>query len=80
MKAQTYIKHFQDYDNAFEWMKMKNRGFAKATNSVDMLCVVPGCEGDNYAVVDLDTAIELGLGYVWSSSSTGWVPNPWTKN
>ncbi len=77
MKAETYVKQFADYDTAFEWMQMKNKAFARANNKVDILCVVPGCEGDNYAVVDLMTAIELGLGYVWSSSSTGWVQNPW---
>ncbi|HNJ57374.1 MAG TPA: hypothetical protein PKI54_13355 [Bacteroidia bacterium] len=77
MKAETYVKQFADYDTAFEWMRMKNKAFARANNKVDILCVVPGYEGDNYAVVDLMTAIELGLGYVWSSSSTGWVSNPW---
>jgi hypothetical protein len=77
MKAQTFIKDYANYEDAFEYMNMKNRAFKKAGNKEDILCVVPGCEGDNYAVVDLMTAIELGLGYVWSSSSTGWVNNPW---
>lgn len=75
MKPQIFNKQFNDYDTAFDFMKMKNRSFDRAGNKVDILCVVPGHEGDNYAVVDLKTAIELGLGYVWSIY--GWVQNPW---
>lgn len=68
----TYIKQFLDYDSAFTFMQMKNRVSKKET-----FCVVPGCEGDDYAVVDHWTAVELGLGYV--ISSRGWVANPFVS-
>lgn len=75
----TFIKNFSDYDTAFEYMQQRNRASAKAGNHKDILCVVPSAF-DGYAVVDHLTAIELGLGYVFSSSSTGWVCNPWPNN
>jgi hypothetical protein len=56
MKATTYTKFFQSYDSAYSWMRMKNK------HSSDIFCLVNG-PSDNYAVVDLDTAIELGIGY-----------------
>ena len=76
MIAHTFIKGFSNYDDAFEYMLRQNKSYMKAGNKEDSVCVVPGWE-DNYAVVDDVTAIELGLGYVSSSSSTGWVTNPW---
>ncbi len=78
MKTQTFVKDFSNYDDAFNYMVMKNKGFKLSGNNNDCLCVVQGYEDDNYAVVDDMTAIELGLGYVISSSSTGWVNNPWS--
>lgn len=75
MKTETYLKHFNEYDEAFDWMIMKNRACKKAGNKDDIYCVVPGPE-NNYAVVDLGTAIDLQLGYVWNYSSTGYIKNP----
>jgi len=75
MTQATYIKQFNGYDQAFDFMKMKNLACEKANNKVDMFCVVPGHDDDNFAVVDLKTAVELGMGYVWSSR--GFVANPW---
>lgn len=76
MTAQTFIKQLTTYDEAFDFMLNKNKSFKRAGNSTDIYCVVPGSDGDNFAVVDLNTAIELGIGYVWSFSN--WVENPWT--
>ena len=70
MKTQTYIKGFREYDEAYDWMVMKNQ-----TSVKDTFCVVPGWE-DNYAVVDLMTAIELELGYVWSTNRLQYTANP----
>ncbi len=72
--SETYIKDFDTYCEAFDWMKFKNKSFEKAGNKRDTMCVVPG-HSDNYAVVDHSTAINLGLGYV--ISVRGWVLNPW---
>lgn len=74
-KTETYLKHFNEYDNAFDWMTMKNRACKAANNTKDICCVVPGPE-NNYAVVDLGTAIDLELGYVWSVSTTSYINNP----
>ncbi len=75
MKAETFLKHFPEYDKAFDYMTQRNRSFSKAGNTKDIFCVVPGPEY-NYAVVDLRTAIELELGYVWNVSSVGYINNP----
>lgn len=76
MTNQTFVKEFQDYDSAYGYMVEKNKALERAGNKVDTYCVVPGPE-DDFAVVDLWTAIDLEMGYVWSYS--GWVANPWTK-
>lgn len=71
----TYIKPFASYDAAYSFMTMKN----KTVRNSDLYCVVPGPD-DDYAVVDHLTAVELGLGYVFSSDTTGWVSNPFRKS
>lgn len=70
MTTKTYLKAFNEYDQAYDWMVMKNQ-----TSVRDIFCVVPGPE-DNFAVVDLQTAIELELGYVWSTSRLQYTSNP----
>jgi hypothetical protein len=75
MTTETYIKHYSEYDTAFEMMTQKKKACKRAGNSKDIYCVVPGPQ-DDYAVVDLGTAIDLGLGYVWNFSSTGYIRNP----
>lgn len=75
MKPQTFVKQLTTYDEAFDFMLNKNKSFKRA-GSKDIYCVVPGSDGDNYAVVDLSTAIDLGIGYVWSFDNP--VENPWT--
>jgi hypothetical protein len=62
MKKETNIKKFSNENNAIDWMQMKNRSCEKAGNKKDVYCLVDGPD-DNYAVVDLRTAIELGNGY-----------------
>lgn len=57
----TYIKLFTAEANADVWMRGKNR----ANRDGLIYCVVPGPR-DDYAVVDLETAIELGAGYRWA--------------
>lgn len=76
MTTQTFVKHFSSYGRAFDFqneynMKLRKRGIVE-----DYLNVVPGPDG-NYSVVDDNTAIELGMGYVCTSSSTAFVANPW---
>jgi len=58
----TYCKFFDTEDAAFNRCQMKNRASRRAGNFKDIYCLVEGPE-DNYAVVDLKTAIDLGNGY-----------------
>lgn len=59
--AQTpYINFFATEDAATRRMITKNR----AARDGSIFCLVEGPE-DNYAVVDLNTAVELGLPYRW---------------
>ena len=60
----TYLREFTDRDDAVAWMTQKNRACHRAGNTTDLYAVVDG-PTDNFAVVDLDTAIDLGLGYEW---------------
>ncbi len=64
MKAQTYHKEFNGESEAREWMVMKNQ----TQRDGSIFCLVPGSTL-NYAIVDLSTAIELGLGYEVSYST-----------
>ena len=71
----TYLKEFAEYNEAWDWMVMKNQACERAGNKSDIYCVVPGPD-DDYVVVDLKTAIELGTVYVWSFSHLRPL-NPW---
>ena len=66
MKTKSYCKFFQTKDGAMQFMRLQNRAAASAGNRRDALCVTDG-PSDNFAVVDLKTAIELGNGYSWEA-------------
>ena len=61
-KRDTYTVFFDTEDAAETRCAIKNRGAKLAGNYRDVYCVVDGPD-DNYAVVDLTTAIDLGNGY-----------------
>lgn len=62
MKRETYIRFFATENDAIDRCSLKNRACRRAGNYKDIYCVVDGPE-DNFAVVDLSTAISLGNGY-----------------
>ncbi len=64
MKATEYLKMFKNENKAMQWMRMKNRACAAAGNRRDLFVVCDGPEND-FAVMDLKSAIELGNGYKW---------------
>jgi len=66
MKTQSYCKFFQTKNAAMQFMRLQNRAAASAGNRRDVLCVTDG-PSNNFAVVDLKTAIELGNGYSWEA-------------
>ena len=61
-KQETYIRYFETENDALTRCELKNRACKRAGNYRDIYAVVDGPE-DNFAVVDLSTAIELGFGY-----------------
>ena len=61
-KQNTYIAYFDDENDAIARCYHKNQACKRAGNYRDIYAVVDGPE-DNYAVVDLSTAIDLGFGY-----------------
>lgn len=61
-KRETYCRFFDSENAARDRCAMKNRAARLANNFRDIYCLVDGPE-DNFAVVDLSTAIELGQGY-----------------
>ena len=60
---ETYCKFFDTKDGARELMVTKNR---VNREKYAIYCLVDGPE-DNFAVVDIHTAIDLGIGYEWST-------------
>lgn len=60
-----YIKIFKSESEAFDWMVMKNRACKRANNLNDIFCLVDGPDND-FAVMDIDSAIEGGFLYQWS--------------
>lgn len=59
MKTPPYLREFSDR------MVLKNRSCRAAGNRRDLYCLVPD-PTQPWAVVDLATAIDLGLGYEWA--------------
>jgi hypothetical protein len=59
MKTQTYIKNFNNENDAIDMCRIKNEA---NRCEYTMYAVVDG-PNDDYAVVDIKTAIELGCGY-----------------
>lgn len=59
MKTNRYVKIFASYEKAYNWLQMKKQSSVK-----DHYALVDGPE-NNFAVVDLMTAIELGCGYTF---------------
>ena len=62
MTTNTYTKFFDTEDDAVDRCSLKNKACKAANNYRDIYAVVDGPE-DNFAVVDLTTAIQLGNGY-----------------
>lgn len=60
-KTRTYLKCFNSEDNADRHMRTINR----ASRDQTIFCVVDGPE-DDFAVVDLVTAIDLEIPYRWA--------------
>jgi len=59
---EKYMREYKKENTALDMMKIKNRSCLDAGNRKDIYCVVEGPE-DNFFVVDLRTAIDIGLGY-----------------
>jgi len=58
---QRYLKEISEEKEARDWMAMKNQ----ASRDGNIYCLVAG-PSDNWAIVDVKTAIELGGPYEWS--------------
>jgi hypothetical protein len=62
MTTATYTKFFTAENDAIDRCSMKNKACRRAGNYKDIYAVVDG-PNDNFAVVDLGTAIDLQGGY-----------------
>ena len=62
-ERKTDIRFFNQLEAAEEYMRRRNRDFRRAANC-DPFVVIDGPE-DNYAVVDLSTAIDMDVPYSW---------------
>ena len=57
-----YCRFFSKEDKAIDLCRIKNRACRKAKNLKDIYAVIEG-PADDWAVVDIDTAIDHGCGY-----------------
>ena len=64
MKTAPFLKMFKSESKAMEFMRLKNTACRRAGNMRDLYVVTDGPEND-YAVMDIAAAIELGGGYTW---------------
>lgn len=62
MKQKPYTKFFDSEDRAHDWCGLKNNACRNAGNLRDIYALIDG-PNDNFAVVDLPTAIDFGQGY-----------------
>ena len=67
----TYVKFFDTRDDAYAHMLEQNQARTGANRqpceeSFVLYCLVDGPE-DNFAIVDLETAINLGGPYEWQT-------------
>lgn len=58
-----FIKTFLTESRAMEFVRLQNIAM-KAAGNHNLLVVAPGPD-DNFAVMDIKSAIELGIGYQW---------------
>ncbi len=58
---------FKTENAAMDWMRMKNRACKLDGNMRDLFVVVTDGPENDFAVMDLKSAIELGGGYKWES-------------
>jgi hypothetical protein len=63
MKTATYVREFNTQREAMNVMRAFNET-TRGAKRREVRAVVDG-PNDNFAVVDIVTAIELGGGYVW---------------
>ena len=66
-KTQTCIRFFDLFDEAETHMREMNRNFRQSAVHPDLFVLIDGPE-DNYAIVDLMTAIDMGVQYAWAVS------------
>jgi hypothetical protein len=64
MTTTTYCKEFEAHREAMSWARVKTNAHRNGDRAV--FVVVPG-PSDNFAVVDLETGIDLGLGYEFTN-------------
>lgn len=65
MQTKRFTKMFKTESRAVEFARLQNIAM-KAAGNHDLLVVAPGPD-DNFAVMDIKSAIELGLGYQWAA-------------
>jgi hypothetical protein len=66
MKTKKYLKMFKSENLAMDLMRAKNRACKLAGNFRELFVVTDGPE-NNFAVMDLKSAIELAGGYKWEA-------------
>ena len=65
MQTKRFTKMFKSESRAVEFVRLQNIAM-KAAGNQNLLVVAPGPD-DNFAVMDIENAIELGLGYQWAA-------------
>ena len=65
MQTKRFTKMFKTESRAMEFVRLQNIAM-KAAGNHNLLVVAPGPDGD-FAVMYIENAITLGLGYQWAA-------------
>ena len=66
-KSSEYLEVFTDENQAYDRMTIKNKACQNAHNYNDVYVLTEGPEPDTWAVLDINTAIEMDMLYRWAS-------------
>lgn len=66
MTTKPYLRFESNEQDALDIARAKNRACKRAGNLRDLYVVTDGPE-NNSAIMDLESAIDLGLGYRWET-------------
>lgn len=60
-----FMTTFTDEDQAYAFMRAKNRTYERRGDRINTACLVDGPQDGQWTVCDIEAAIDLGIRYRW---------------